>query len=114
MRHRRQRRHGQEGRHLSADREEAPANPGVAGENHLPCIYLVDPAAPTCPTRTSLPDRDHFGRIFYNQADLIGAGVPQIAVVMGSCTAGGAYVRRWPTGIIVRGGAPSSSGLPPW
>jgi 3-methylcrotonyl-CoA carboxylase beta subunit len=65
----------------------------VARENRLPCIYLVDSGGANLPHQTEVfPDRDHFGRIFYNQAAMSAAGIPQIAVVMGSCTAGGAYV----------------------
>ncbi|MFL6948701.1 MAG: carboxyl transferase domain-containing protein, partial [Xanthobacteraceae bacterium] len=65
----------------------------VARENRLPCIYLVDSGGANLPHQTDVfPDREHFGRIFYNQATLSALGVPQIAVVMGSCTAGGAYV----------------------
>ena len=65
----------------------------VARDNHLPCIYLVDSGGAFLPRQEEVfPDREHFGRIFYNQATLSGAGIPQIAVVMGSCTAGGAYV----------------------
>ncbi|HUL60564.1 MAG TPA: carboxyl transferase domain-containing protein [Anaeromyxobacteraceae bacterium] len=65
----------------------------IARENRLPCIYLVDSGGANLPQQDEVfPDRDHFGRIFYNQATLSAAGVPQIAVVMGSCTAGGAYV----------------------
>ena len=65
----------------------------VARENRLPCIYLVDSGGANLPNQDEVfPDRDHFGRIFYNQATLSAAGIPQIAVVMGSCTAGGAYV----------------------
>jgi len=65
----------------------------VAAANNLPCIYLVDSGGANLPYHTEVfPDRDHFGRIFYNQARMSAAGIPQIAVVMGSCTAGGAYV----------------------
>jgi 3-methylcrotonyl-CoA carboxylase beta subunit len=65
----------------------------IARENNLPCIYLVDSGGANLPNQTEVfPDRDHFGRIFYNQATMSAAGIPQIAVVMGSCTAGGAYV----------------------
>ncbi len=65
----------------------------IAAQNRLPCIYLVDSGGANLPNQDEVfPDRDHFGRIFYNQANLSGAGIPQIAVVMGSCTAGGAYV----------------------
>ncbi len=65
----------------------------IAAENHLPCVYLVDSGGANLPNQDEVfPDRDHFGRIFYNQARMSAAGIPQIAVVMGSCTAGGAYV----------------------
>ncbi|MBT1074187.1 carboxyl transferase domain-containing protein [Geobacter grbiciae] len=65
----------------------------IAEANHLPCIYLVDSGGANLPQQDEVfPDRDHFGRIFYNQANMSGKGIPQIAVVMGSCTAGGAYV----------------------
>jgi 3-methylcrotonyl-CoA carboxylase beta subunit len=65
----------------------------VAEENHLPCLYLVDSGGANLPNQDEVfPDRDHFGRIFYNQARMSAKGIPQIAVVMGSCTAGGAYV----------------------
>jgi 3-methylcrotonyl-CoA carboxylase beta subunit len=65
----------------------------VALENHLPCIYLVDSGGAFLPLQDEVfPDRDHFGRIFYNQARMSALNIPQIAVVMGSCTAGGAYV----------------------
>ena len=65
----------------------------IAGENALPCIYLVDSGGANLPNQTEVfPDRDHFGRIFYNQARLSAQGIPQIAAVLGSCTAGGAYV----------------------
>ena len=65
----------------------------IARENRLPCIYLVDSGGANLPQWPDVfPDREHFGRIFYNQATLSSLGIPQIAVVMGSCTAGGAYV----------------------
>ena len=65
----------------------------IAEQNNLPCIYLVDSGGANLPNQDDVfPDRDHFGRIFYNQANLSAQGIPQIAVVMGSCTAGGAYV----------------------
>ncbi|MEC4590846.1 MULTISPECIES: carboxyl transferase domain-containing protein [Nitrospirillum] len=65
----------------------------IARENNLPCVYLVDSGGANLPNQDEVfPDRDHFGRIFYNQATMSAAGIPQIAVVMGSCTAGGAYV----------------------
>ena len=65
----------------------------IAEQNHLPCVYLVDSGGAFLPLQDEVfPDRDHFGRIFYNQAQMSAKGIPQIAVVMGSCTAGGAYV----------------------
>ncbi len=65
----------------------------IAAENNLPCVYLVDSGGAHLPSQQDVfPDRDHFGRIFYNQANMSARGIPQIAVVMGSCTAGGAYV----------------------
>ncbi len=65
----------------------------IARENNLPCIYLVDSGGANLPQQDDVfPDREHFGRIFYNQATMSSAGIPQIAAVMGSCTAGGAYV----------------------
>jgi 3-methylcrotonyl-CoA carboxylase beta subunit len=65
----------------------------IALQNRLPCIYLVDSGGANLPHQTDVfPDRDHFGRIFHNQAIMSAQGIPQIAVVMGSCTAGGAYV----------------------
>jgi 3-methylcrotonyl-CoA carboxylase beta subunit len=65
----------------------------IALESRLPCVYLVDSGGAHLPSQDEVfPDRDHFGRIFFNQATMSAAGIPQIAVVMGSCTAGGAYV----------------------
>jgi len=65
----------------------------IAEANNLPCIYLVDSGGANLPQQDEVfPDRDHFGRIFYNQANMSAKGIAQIAVVMGSCTAGGAYV----------------------
>jgi 3-methylcrotonyl-CoA carboxylase beta subunit len=65
----------------------------IAEQNQLPCIYLVDSGGANLPNQDEVfPDRDHFGRIFFNQAQMSAKGIPQIAVVMGSCTAGGAYV----------------------
>jgi acetyl-CoA carboxylase carboxyltransferase component len=65
----------------------------IAMENHLPCVYMVDSGGAFLPEQdTVFPDRDHFGRFFYNQAQMSAAGISQIAIVMGSCTAGGAYV----------------------
>lgn len=63
----------------------------VAMQNRLPCLYLVDSGGANLPQQADVfPDRDHFGRIFYNQAQMSRSGIPQVAVVMGSCTAGGA------------------------
>lgn len=65
----------------------------IAEQNHLPCLYLVDSGGANLPHQAEIfPDREHFGRIFYNQANMSAKGIPQIAAVMGSCTAGGAYV----------------------
>ena len=77
----------------------------IAAENRLPCVYLVDSGGANLPNQDEVfPDRDHFGRIFYNQARMSAAGIPQIAVVMGSCTAGGAYVPAMSdVSIIVKG-----------
>src|SRR5262249_2820478 len=77
----------------------------IARENRLPCVYLVDSGGANLPHQTEVfPDREHFGRIFYNQATLSSLGIAQIAAVMGSCTAGGAYVpARSDETIIVRG-----------
>src|SRR3989440_408008 len=77
----------------------------VAAQNRLPCIYLVDSGGAFLPLQADVfPDREHFGRIFFNQARLSAAGIPQIAAVMGSCTAGGAYVPAMSDeSIIVRG-----------
>nr|MBA2526071.1 methylcrotonoyl-CoA carboxylase [Pyrinomonadaceae bacterium] len=79
----------------------------IARENGLPCVYLVDSGGANLPNQYDVfPDRDHFGRIFYNQATMSAQGIPQIAVVMGSCTAGGAYVPAMSDeSIIVRGQA---------
>jgi 3-methylcrotonyl-CoA carboxylase beta subunit len=87
----------------------------VAGENRLPCIYLVDSGGANLPTWDEVfPDRDHFGRIFYNQANMSAAGIPQIAAVMGSCTAGGAYVPAMSDeAIIVKGQGTIFLGGPP-
>src|SRR5260221_11306922 len=74
----------------------------IAAQNRLPCIYLVDSGGGFLPEQDSVfPDREHFGRIFYNIANMSAAGIPQIAFGMGSCTAGGAYVPAVPadTGI---------------
>src|SRR5213594_800068 len=87
----------------------------IAEQNRLPCIYLVDSGGAFLPLQAEVfPDRDHFGRIFYNQARLSAAGVPQIASVMGSCTAGGAYVPAMSDEtIIVRGTGTIFIGGPP-
>src|SRR3954453_996156 len=87
----------------------------IAQQNNLPCIYLVDSGGANLPNQDEVfPDRDHFGRIFFNQAQMSAQGIPQIAVVMGSCTAGGAYVPALSdeTGI-GRGAGTSFSGAPP-
>ncbi len=87
----------------------------IAEQNHLPCVYLVDSGGAFLPLQDEVfPDRDHFGRIFYNQARMSAKGIPQIASVMGSCTAGGAYVPAMSdevvivkgTGTIFLGGPP--------
>ncbi len=87
----------------------------IARENNLPCLYLVDSGGAFLPAQDEVfPDRDHFGRIFYNQATLSAAGVPQIAAVMGSCTAGGAYVPAMSDeSIIVKGTGTIFLGGPP-
>ena len=87
----------------------------IARENRLPCIYLVDSGGANLPRQDEVfPDRDHFGRIFYNQATMSAAGIPQIAAVMGSCTAGGAYVPAMSDeAIIVRGQGTIFLGGPP-
>ncbi len=87
----------------------------IARENRLPCIYLVDSGGANLPNQDEVfPDRDHFGRIFYNQATMSAAGIAQIAVVMGSCTAGGAYVPAMADeSIIVRGQGTIFLGGPP-
>ena len=87
----------------------------IAEQNHLPCVYLVDSGGAFLPLQADVfPDREHFGRIFYNQAQMSAKGIPQIAAVMGSCTAGGAYVPAMSdevvivkgTGTIFLGGPP--------
>src|SRR5881409_3613143 len=87
----------------------------IARDNGLPCLYLVDSGGAFLPAQDEVfPDRDHFGRIFYNQAQLSALGVPQIAAVMGSCTAGGAYVPAMSDEtIIVRGTGTIFIGGPP-
>lgn len=87
----------------------------IALENRLPCVYLVDSGGAFLPLQAEIfPDRDHFGRIFYNQARMSALGIPQIAVVMGSCTAGGAYVPAMSDEtVIVRGTGTIFLGGPP-
>ncbi len=87
----------------------------VAEQNALPCLYLVDSGGAFLPLQAEVfPDRDHFGRIFYNQARMSAQGIPQIAVVMGSCTAGGAYVPAMSDEtVIVRGTGTIFIGGPP-
>ena len=87
----------------------------VAAQNRLPCLYLVDSGGAFLPLQDEVfPDREHFGRIFFNQARMSAAGIPQIAVVMGSCTAGGAYVPAMSDEtIIVRGTGTIFIGGPP-
>ncbi|HZT13880.1 MAG TPA: carboxyl transferase domain-containing protein [Candidatus Baltobacteraceae bacterium] len=87
----------------------------IAEQNHLPCIYLVDSGGAFLPLQADVfPDRDHFGRIFYNQARMSGKKIPQIAAVMGSCTAGGAYVPAMSDEtVIVKGNGTIFLGGPP-
>ncbi|KTD61412.1 carboxyl transferase domain-containing protein [Legionella spiritensis] len=87
----------------------------IAATNHLPCVYLVDSGGAFLPKQDDVfPDRDHFGRIFYNQATMSANNIPQIAVVMGSCTAGGAYVPAMADeSIMVRNQATIFLGGPP-
>src|SRR6478609_9436902 len=94
-------------KHLRAQR--------VAEENRLPCVYLVDSGGAHLPSQDEVfPDAEHFGRIFYNQANMSAAAIPQIAVVMGSCTAGGAYVPAMSDeSVIVRGQGTIFLGGPP-
>jgi 3-methylcrotonyl-CoA carboxylase beta subunit len=78
----------------------------VAEQNHLPCVYLVDSGGAFLPLQDEVfPDRDHFGRIFFNQARMSAKGIPQIAAVMGSCTAGGAYVPAMSDEVVIVKGA---------
>src|SRR5207248_2351114 len=87
----------------------------VAEQNRLPCIYLVDSGGAFLPLQAEVfPDKEHFGRIFFNQAQMSAQGIPQIAVVMGSCTAGGAYVPAMSDEtVIVRGTGTIFIGGPP-
>jgi 3-methylcrotonyl-CoA carboxylase beta subunit len=86
----------------------------IAAENCLPCLYLVDSGGANLPHQAEVfPDRDHFGRIFFNQARLSAAGISQIAIVLGSCTAGGAYVPAMSDEVIMVKGATAFLGGPP-
>ncbi|HEY0104534.1 MAG TPA: carboxyl transferase domain-containing protein [Rhizomicrobium sp.] len=87
----------------------------IAAQNRLPCLYLVDSGGANLPNQAEIfPDRDHFGRIFFNQATMSAAGIPQVASVMGSCTAGGAYVPAMSDEtIIVKGQGTIFLGGPP-
>jgi 3-methylcrotonyl-CoA carboxylase beta subunit len=87
----------------------------IAAQNNLPCVYLVDSGGANLPNQDEVfPDREHFGRIFYNQANMSAEGIPQIACVMGSCTAGGAYVPAMAEeSIMVRNQATIFLGGPP-
>lgn len=87
----------------------------IAFQNRLPCIYLVDSGGAYLPRQADIfPDKEHFGRIFFNQAKMSGENIPQIAVVMGSCTAGGAYVPAMADqSIIVKGNGTVFLGGPP-
>ncbi len=87
----------------------------IAEQNHLPCIYLVDSGGAFLPKQDEVfPDKEHFGRIFYNQANMSAKGISQIAVVMGSCTAGGAYVPAMADeSVMVKGNATIFLGGPP-
>jgi 3-methylcrotonyl-CoA carboxylase beta subunit len=87
----------------------------IARENNLPCIYLVESGGANLPNQDEVfPDRDHFGRIFYNQAQMSAAGIPQISVVHGSCTAGGAYIPAMSDeSVIVKGQGTIFLGGPP-
>lgn len=87
----------------------------IAAQNHLPCVYLVDSGGAFLPLQDEVfPDKEHFGRIFYNQARMSAAGIPQLAVVMGSCTAGGAYVPAMcDESVIVKGNGTIFLGGPP-
>ncbi len=87
----------------------------IAEQNHLPCIYLVDSGGAFLPLQAEVfPDREHFGRIFYNQARMSSLGIPQVAAVMGSCTAGGAYIPAMSDeSVIVQGNGTIFLGGPP-
>jgi acetyl-CoA carboxylase carboxyltransferase component len=100
---------------LSDDRQKHLRAQQIALENRLPCIYLVDSGGAFLPLQDEVfPDADDFGRIFYNQATMSAAGIPQIAAVMGSCTAGGAYVPAMSDeAVIVKGTGTIFLGGPP-
>src|SRR5439155_2856907 len=87
----------------------------IAGENRLPCVYLLDSGGAFLSLQAEVfPDREHFGRIFYNEARLSAAGIAQISVVLGSCTAGGAYVPAMSDeAVIVKGRGTIFLGGPP-
>src|SRR5205823_319435 len=87
----------------------------IAAENNLPCVYLVDSGGAFLPLQAEVfPDREHFGRIFFNQAQMSAKGIPQISAVMGSCTAGGAYVPAMSDqSVIVKGTGTIFLGGPP-
>jgi 3-methylcrotonyl-CoA carboxylase beta subunit len=87
----------------------------IAMMNRLPCVYMVDSGGAFLPLQGEVfPDREHFGRIFFNQANMSAAGIPQISIVMGSCTAGGAYVPAMSDeNIIVKGNGTIFLGGPP-
>lgn len=87
----------------------------IAMMNRLPCVYMVDSGGAFLPLQAEVfPDREHFGRIFYNQANMSASGIPQISIVMGSCTAGGAYVPAMSDeNIIVKGNGTIFLGGPP-
>ena len=88
----------------------------IAEQNRLPCIYLVDSGGANLPRQDEVfPDREHFGRIFFNQANMSAAGIPQIAVVMGSCTQAAPMCQQWPTKPLwCASKPPSSSRGHPW
>merc|ERR1712028_235634 len=87
----------------------------IAMQNKLPCVYLVDSGGAFLPMQDEVfPDREHFGRIFYNQANMSAQGLPQLSVVLGSCTAGGAYVPAMSDeNVIVKGNGTIFLGGPP-
>lgn len=116
MHDRGQRRHGKGGSYYPLTVKKHLRAQAIARENRLPCIYLVDSGGANLPRQDDVfPDREHFGRIFFNQANMSALGIPQIAVVMGSCTAGGAYVPAMSDEtIMVREQATIFLAGPPW